>query len=156
MTTTTTNPEATTPPAGTEDFVSVLSLTPAPDVARAALDSLDGISAWWGPASGSAAAGGHLSVDFDEGRIVDVVVGSVEARRVEWTVTGAPHTPEWVGTTISFELVPSGAGTQLRFRHAGLTPRLDCYDFCFAGWAHFLASLMAYVNTGQGHPHGAA
>lgn len=140
----------------TKDFVSVLALTPSPDQAIGALATVDGISRWWGPTSGSAAAGGVFQADFDEGRTVSIEVASFSPQRVEWTVLGAPHTPEWVGTTIVFELMPAGAGTELRFRHAGLTPQLECYDFCFAGWAHFLASLSAYVNTGQGSPHRSA
>ena len=68
----------------------------------------------------------------------------------------APHTPEWAGTTIVFELAPADGGSELRFRHVGLTPQLECFDMCHEGWTHYLASLVAYVDTGEGHPYAEA
>ena len=51
----------------------------------------------------------------------------------------------------------------LYFRHEGLTPELECFDMCHEGWTHYLASLVSYVETGQGRaalgtaePHGPA
>jgi len=72
---------------------------------------------------------------------------------VEWTSAAAPHHHgEWEGTTMVFDLAPAGEGTRLSFRHAGLVPQLECYDNCSAGWTQVLASLVSYVDTGQGHP----
>ena len=65
----------------------------------------------------------------------------------------APHTPEWIGTTIVFDVTPAGDGTELRFRHHGLTPQLECFDMCDAGWTHYLTSLVDYVDRGAGHPY---
>ncbi|GAA4260316.1 SRPBCC family protein [Dactylosporangium darangshiense] len=62
------------------------------------------------------------------------------------------HTLEWLGTTMEFDIVPLGACTQLRFRHAGLTPRLACWDDCAAAWRQFLASIQAFAETGRGTP----
>ncbi len=56
-------------------------------------------------------------------------------------------------TSIS-SATPAG-GTELRFRHVGLTPRLECFADCKSGWDHFIpTSLRAYVETGDGHPNG--
>ena len=38
------------------------------------------------------------------------------------------------------------------FEHEGLTPQLDCYDTCSAGWDHGLAYVRAYVDTGTHRP----
>ena len=73
--------------------------------------------------------------------------------RVEWLVHAAPFTPEWHGTSIVFELAPAGAGTKLTFRHRGLTPQLECFDMCHEGWTHYLASLVDYVDRGEGQPY---
>jgi hypothetical protein len=54
---------------------------------------------------------------------------------------------------MTFELTPKGEGTELSFRHAGLVPQLECYGNCSAGWTQVLASLVAYVDTGEGHPY---
>jgi len=53
---------------------------------------------------------------------------------------------------VEFDIAPADGGTELRFRHAGLTPRLACWDDCFAGWSYFMASIKAYAETGTGTP----
>ena len=61
--------------------------------------------------------------------------------------------PDWVGTSITFDLVPVGTGTELRFHHQGLHPGLGCFDDCLAGWTHYLASLVDLVDRGAGSPN---
>jgi hypothetical protein len=65
---------------------------------------------------------------------------------------------DWVGTSIHFDLTPpASGGTDLDFRHVGLTPRLECFHDCKSGWDHFNpTSLRDYVETGAGHPNGSA
>ncbi len=125
-----------------------------PDTVLAALTSAESVSEWWGPTTGSAEPGGTLVVSF-EGNKQEIVihVAPAEKGRVVWQVESAPLTPEWAGTTIVFELAPSGAGTTMHFRHDGLTPELECFDMCHAGWTHYLASLLGYVDRGEGEPY---
>ena len=150
--TTTTN---TDPEPSSEDFARVATFTSRPAAVVDALITAQSIAAWWGPTTGSAAPGGRFMVDFDEGRRTTIAVAAVEPQRVEWTVLSAPHhAEEWDGTTISFDLAPAGAGTALRFCHRGLTPQLNCYERCEAGWTHFIESLVDYVDTGKGRPYG--
>jgi uncharacterized protein YndB with AHSA1/START domain len=138
---------------GLEGFAAVKHFASPPHAVLAALRSTDAISQWWGPAAGSAVEGGRFRADFGEGRYHEIVVSSLQPRRVEWTSASAPHHHgEWEGTTMVFELAPDGAGTALSFRHAGLTPELECYGNCSAGWTQVLASLVSYVDTGTGHP----
>ena len=49
----------------------------------------------------------------------------------------------------------AGTGTELGFRHAGLTPQLECWDDCFAGWTHFMARIKTFAESGTGTPFGA-
>ena len=139
---------------GAGDYAAVKTFRSSPDSVLAALRTTDAISAWWGPASGSAAEGGRFRADFGEGRHHDIVVVAQEPGRVEWRSAGAPHHHgEWEGTTMVFEFAATGEGTEMSFRHAGLTPRLECYGNCSAGWTQVLASLVDYVDTGEGHPY---
>ena len=85
-------------------------------------------------------------------QVLDLHVEPAEEGRVVWSVREAPLTPEWVGTTIVFEVAAAGGGSVLHFRHHGLTPQLDCFDMCHEGWTHSLASLVSYVDTGVGQP----
>jgi uncharacterized protein YndB with AHSA1/START domain len=154
MSTMTTTNKDTEHAQGLEGFAAVKSLASSPDAVFAALQSTEAISAWWGPATGSAAEGGRFRAVFGEGRYHDIVVSSLQPRRVEWTSASAPHHHgEWEGTTMVFELAPDSAGTRLSFRHTGLTPELECYGNCSAGWTQVLASLVSYVDSGTGRPY---
>ena len=69
------------------------------------------------------------------------------------SVPGLTRTDEWIGTTIVFRLTPqSASATRLELEHVGLTPEVACYELCSQGWRQFLASLKAYVETGEGMP----
>ena len=74
---------------------------------------------------------------------------AAEEGRVVWSVSETPLTPEWVGTTIAFEVEDTGAGATLHFRHHGLTPQCDCFDMCNAGWTNALDRLVSFVATGR-------
>ena len=58
------------------------------------------------------------------------------------------------GTTPVFTLSQdSSGGCDLRFRHEGLSPQLECYEMCRAGWDQYLPSLRDYIATGTGNPY---
>ena len=138
------------------DFRSVKTVAAPPEAVAAALSTPGGVSAWWGPTTGSLAEGDTFEVGFGGHRRIVIVAASVGPRHLEWRVEQAPHTPEWAGTTIVFDLAPVDGGCELRFRHDGLTPQLACFEMCHEGWTHYLASLAAYVDTGEGHPYAVA
>jgi uncharacterized protein YndB with AHSA1/START domain len=139
--------------AETRDFESVKIFEAAPATVLAALTSPEAISGWWGPTEGAASRGGRFTAGFGGDRRIDIVVIEDGPIRVEWDVEEAPQTPEWPGTRIVFELAPTSEGTELRFRHHGLTPQLECFEMCHSGWTHYLASLVRYVDRGAGDPY---
>jgi hypothetical protein len=76
---------------------------------------------------------------------------------VIWDIQSCTFLPDWVGTTLSFTLSdPGSGGCDLFFRHAGLSPQLECYDTCRAGWDQYLPSLRDYIETGTGNPYSRA
>ncbi len=149
-----------------EDFTAVLDLPASPAMVLALFTSADGVSHWWGPTEGDADVGGTLVVSFGDNGVNTVRVLEVGPTRVVWESVAPPtdddrgagsrkptwHTREWLGTTMEFDITPTATGTQLRFRHAGLTPQLECWDDCFAGWTYFMASIQAYAETRIGTP----
>jgi uncharacterized protein YndB with AHSA1/START domain len=153
--------EMTTTGTPTEDFTAVLHLPASPETVAALFTSAAGVSRWWGPAEGDGAVGGTLVVSFGDNGVNAVRVLEAGPAHVLWESIAVPgttptgHTREWLGTTMEFDLIPAGAGTELRFRHAGLTPALECWDDCFAGWTYFMASIETLANTGTGTPFGA-
>jgi hypothetical protein len=144
----------------TDSFSAVLHLPASPDAVSALFASAAGVSRWWGPTTGDAAVGGTLITSFGEHGVNAMRVREAGPARVVWesiAVDGTEptgHTREWLGTTMEFDIIPAGAGTELRFRHAGLTPRLDCFDSCATAWTYFMSSIEAFATTGTGTPFG--
>jgi uncharacterized protein YndB with AHSA1/START domain len=139
-----------------DSFHSALPIAAPPEAVLAALSTTQEVTSWWGPATGSAEAGGVLVVSFMGGRqriVMDVEPQPALENRVAWAVKECPLTPDWIGTTIFFDVSDDGDGAMLYFRHQGLTPELECFDMCHEGWTHFLASLVSYAETGVGQPH---
>ena len=134
------------------DYAAELTLGASPDAVFQALTMPEGLAAWWTPVTGNGLAGGELTFDFGPGAQAVMRVDAAAADGVHWTNL-ACHVEDWVGTQVHFELAGAPAnGTHLRFRHEGLTPRLECYRDCKSGWDHYLTSLRAYTETGTGNP----
>jgi uncharacterized protein YndB with AHSA1/START domain len=137
------------------DFESTLTFKSPVEAVFDALTTLSSLASWWMPVSGSGMDGGELTFVFGEGSVVMRVDKAVRPATVTWTSLACGLLPEWVGTTISFEISQGEqGGSGLQFRHAGLTPQLECYDLCSLGWRTYLASLVGYVDSGKGHPVG--
>ena len=141
-----------------QDYEKRLTLNASPDAVFRALTTTEGLAAWWTPVTGEGLAGGTLTFDFGspEAQAVMRVDAADPGTGVRWTNV-ACHVEDWVGTTLhfDFESAPS-EGTQLHFRHEGLTPHLECFADCQSGWDHFMTSLAAYAETGAGHPNRSA
>lgn len=127
-----------------------------------ALTTQQGIQSWWTTSSEvGTAVGEHITIRFGNTFKVMQIEALYHATEVRWRVVdahlvvpGLARTNEWLGTTIVFQLAPeSGAATRLALEHIGLTPQVECYDICSQGWAQFLGSLKAYLETGKGSPY---
>ncbi len=123
-----------------------------------ALATVDGPKGWWTTrVSGSAETGGSLRFVYPgvEGHALMHVDQAVRPNSVQWACVENTILPDWVDTVIVFDLTEcSPDRCVLNFRHRGLTPALECFDLCQAGWNRFLPSLKAYAETGQGTPIG--
>jgi len=145
----------------TDDFSAVLQLTAAPEAVLSLFTSADGVSRWWGPTEGDGAVGGTLATTFGDYGVNAMHVLEVSPNRVVWEpvelegTKATGHVEEWLGTTVEIDLIPTDTGTELRFRHVGLTPALACWDDCNAGWTQFMASIERCAETGTGLPFGA-
>ena len=139
------------------DYQSRLTILAPTDAVFDALTTTEGLAGWWTPVTGDGLTGGTLTFSFGPASQAVMRVDAAERGvGVHWTNL-ACMMADWVGTTVHFEFeaTPAG-GTDLRFRHAGLTPRLECYSDCKSGWDHFIPSLRAYVETGTGNPNQSA
>ncbi len=136
------------------DFEATVSFTSPADAVFDALTTPSGLTGWWMKASGSGLVGGELTFVSDGGSVVMRVDTAERPSVVRWTVLASPEPFEdWVGTTISFDISPNeSGGLRLHLRHTGLTPQLECFDTCRAGWNSSLASLVNYVDSSKDSP----
>ena len=137
----------------TEDFQSTKTFTSSPDAVFSALTDIDALTGWWVPAAGGASGGETLRFLFGDRELVSQVVQAERPTRVRWDVSVCEPVPDWVGTSIIFELAPLRIGTELHFRHEGLNAGLECFSECQAGWTYYLSSLVEYVDQGAGTPN---
>ncbi|MCU1616595.1 MAG: ATPase [Frankiales bacterium] len=87
-------------------------------------------------------------------RVVELVPGE----RVVWQVLDnymnfIDDPTEWKDTEIRFDISEKDGATEVRFTHAGLLPRFECFDVCSNAWGFFVGtSLRSLITTGEGSP----
>jgi uncharacterized protein YndB with AHSA1/START domain len=140
-------------PTTTDDFRSTKTFAAAPDAVFSALTDIDALTGWWTPAGGGAGAGETLRFLMGAQEVVMLVEQADCPSHLRWSVLVCEPAPDWVGTSITFDLEPVGAGTVLRFHHHGLNPGLECFEMCQVGWTRHLASLVDYADRGAGSPN---
>jgi uncharacterized protein YndB with AHSA1/START domain len=130
--------------------VGTMTSTPRP--VYEALTTVPGLAGWWTEqTAGEAASRGLVTFRFPPVGGFDMeVLEAVPDERVVWRVVDGP--PEWVGTTIHWELSQDGPFTIVRFAHRGWAEPVEFMSHCSTKWATFLLSLKELVETGQGAP----
>ena len=126
---------------------------PDPEKVYEALTTSRGLAAWWTTKAEAIPEINTMATFHFEGKYQKSmrVVELLPDRRVLWECMEG-H-PEWLGTTIAFEIEPVAGGTQLKFYHAGWEEETDLYANCNYHWALFLNSLKSYLETGKGCPN---
>jgi hypothetical protein len=127
--------------------------------ADAVFQAITNVPGWWtGEVNGRSAAVGdeftyrYQDLHYSKQQLTEVVPGTRVAWRVQDAhLTFAADPAEWVGTDITFDIVPVDHGTEVRFAHRGLVSDLSCYDNCSSGWEFFInGSLRRLIATGAG------
>lgn len=141
------------------DFTIAFAMDNSP---QEVFDAINDVRGWWGE-----------DVDGDNSKVGDEftyrvrdihysklrVIELVPNEKVVWLVVDnhmsfVEDQTEWVGSTIAFELRPTGTRTEVRFTHRGLEPDDECFDICSKAWTSLLhASLPSLITTGVGHPY---
>jgi len=122
-----------------------------------AIATPEGVAAWWTTqAQGDRHAGGTLDFRFSAGgaEIGHFTASVLELRAGElvlWEITRGP--PEWIGTTVRFELRRDGDYVIVLFWHAGWKAPVEFMHHCSTKWGTSLMSLKAYIETGRGQPN---
>ncbi|MBO3103959.1 SRPBCC family protein [Cellulomonas fengjieae] len=123
----------------------------SPDEVYAALTTIDGLSRWWTvETTGTPEVGGTVSFGFGTDGFDMLVREQVPGTRVLWEVVEGP--PEWIGTTVRWDLAQADGYTIVLFGHEGWREPVDFMAHCSTKWATFLMSLKQLVETGAGSP----
>ena len=140
----------------TTDFTTTITVNKS---AQEAFDAINNVAAWWqGEIKGNSK---KLNDEFDY-RFPDVhysrqrVVEMIPGKKVVWLVTDSnlssfKDKDEWTGTKIHFDITEHDGKTKVKFTHAGLTPKFQCYDDCSGAWGDLVEkSLYSLIMTGKG------
>ena|SRR6478672_612021 len=139
----------------TTDFTTTILVDQSP---AEAFNAINNVRAWWqGEIVGNTT---QLNDEFSY-RMKDIhyskqqIVELLPNKKVVWLVTDSnlnfKDRTEWTGTKIIFEITEVGDKTQVRFTHAGLTPKFECYGNCSWAWGALIQeSLLSRITTGKG------
>lgn len=123
-----------------------------PEQVYKALTTVDGLAGWWtDDTSGSADVGGVLEFRFPPIGGFDMqVLETRPAQRVTWRVLDGP--PEWIDTTVDWELRRDDGDTIVLFTHRDWKEPGEFMHHCSTKWGSYLMSLKSLVETGTGAP----
>ena len=121
-----------------------------PDVVRRALETQDGIRAWWSTRTDLDGDGLHVSFP-DQPQPFEFEVRDGDGQ-LDWVTDGFP--PWWAGTTIRWmvEPNPDKPGARLRFSHRDYDPDNPVIPIITPAWAQIIPRLKGYAETGTPQP----
>ena len=141
----------------TTDYRTTVRVDAPADTVFDAITSVDALTAWWSPVTGSGLAGGDLRFPMVDGQppLLIHVDDATRPTTVRWTVLECTFMEDWVGTRPTFTIEPLDAGAcELTFEHVGLNDELECKDMCSRSWNHFVrTSLRELAEGGPGAPN---
>jgi uncharacterized protein YndB with AHSA1/START domain len=153
---TTRSPSAPTVATAADDYAYEMQVHASLPQVIAALTDGALISRWWTVVTRSERNGDEMRLFVgDDAPFVFFTVEHLPGTGdVTWTVTDCAVMADWDGTQPSFSVQQHDDGTSsIEFRHIGLSPALECFDQCRAGWNHFMPSLHQFLETGEGRPN---
>ena len=109
---------------------------------------------WWTlRSSGRPMVGAEYELDFGpEYQWRAVVTRADPGSAFEWRLTAAD--PDWLGTSLGFELQPSPRGTSVQFYHRDWPNANAHYRTSCHCWALYLRILRRYLEEGETVPYG--
>lgn len=140
----------------TPDFTTTILVNQSP---KEVIEAISNPQNWWsGEVTGKALqlndefSYQYKDFHYSKQRVIELI----PEQKVVWLVTESiinyvDDKDEWTGTKISFEVMPQGGKTQLRFSHLGLVPAVACFDSCSNSWSQLIQqSLNSLITTGKG------
>jgi uncharacterized protein YndB with AHSA1/START domain len=120
-----------------------------------ALTTKDGVRGWWTDDVDCNSETRQATFRFSKPQGVMAVTFAVERadeNGVLMVCIAEQNNADWLHTRLEFKLRGSDQ-TRVDLLHAGYPSKNEVYEMCTKGWAYFLASLKAYIETGTGTPY---
>ena len=107
----------------------------------AAISTQQGIASWWSAHNNAKPEKGSVyRISFGGDYYKDIKVAElVPDIRVVWNILDA--TPEWLNTTVTFDIKMGKNSAELRFSHSGWKEYTDMFAQCSYHWAIYLGNL---------------
>jgi hypothetical protein len=144
-------------PAGA-DFTTTIRVNQTP---QEAFDAINNPRGWWSENIEGSTSKLQSVFDYhyqDVHRCKIKVIELVPAKKVAWQVLDnyfnfIADQHEWMGTTITFDILEKDGQTEIQFTHHGLVPDYECYSVCNEAWSYYInSSLSSLITTGKGGP----
>jgi uncharacterized protein YndB with AHSA1/START domain len=137
------------------DILHAVEIEASPDKVYEAVSTKEGLASFWtsdcdaDPEVGSVARFRFPQAPVDQRMRVDALE---PGKRVAWMAQG--DFPLWEGTSVSWKMEPSEAGTGLLFRHSGWSDGYPERDWAGVNWvwAQVVARLKGYAESGEPQP----
>ena len=128
--------------------------------AAEAFSRIQAVSRWWtkGVTGCAENLNDLFTVRFGE-TFVDFKVCEIDPpSKIVWQVIDSDlpwlkNKGEWTGTKVVWEVSRGAIATQITMTHVGLSPAVECYEKCEAGWNFFVGeSLSRLMTENRGMP----
>lgn len=108
-----------------------------------------GLAEFWAPVEGNSKMGGTLNVFFGgpDPVVCFDVIDETPDQRVQWRCVEGP--PQWVDTTVTFDLKDDDGETVVLFAHAGFRETDELVAQSSTKWATFLIGLRSGLEGGK-------
>jgi uncharacterized protein YndB with AHSA1/START domain len=117
-----------------------------------AITTQKGLAGWWTPETiAKPEVGTIMKFSFGDYHKEIKIEELKPYSKVKWLCLKA--FPEWIGTTLIFQLEPHAKGSVLFFHHDGWKEYSDEFASCSYDWALFFRSLKFLCETGKGFPY---
>ena len=114
-----------------------------------AISTARGLAKWWAQAAkGHTEIGAILDLEFGPGYHWQAQVTEM-VPSVEFELVLIKAEPDWLNTTVRFQLIPSADAVEVHFCHQGWPERNDHYNISCYCWAMYLRLLKRYVEHGE-------
>jgi hypothetical protein len=130
--------------------------------AEIAYSAISRVKDWWirDTDGETSAIGDSFTVYFnrEQDYVSFKVTDAQPSRRYVWHVEDCflhwfEDETEWTETDVIFDIAPATEGCVVTMVHRGLTPEVECYNVCSAGWErHIMKSLQKLIAEGVGTP----